>query len=430
MKFAIVNGIKYLTDAKNVFFKDAEGEKVEVTDEQAATLEETTTPTEVAPAATDADAKIDNESVEELKSFISKLAGKEAKDAVKALDLVGGFSTVSRKAFADALADKMEVKSSLDLTKIKSGFAEVKSAGGKSFEFEVKTLSELSSLTGRVIEDDRDTEITRAPQRELLIESISNTGGTNSNKITWVEVTGETGAPATTAELAIFAEKDYTYSVFETPVLKVTVMSKHSTEILEDMPALVAAVKDMLKEDLDLKVDEKLFSGAGTVGEFNGVFTQAPAFAAGTIVVANPNRIDVLRAAGAQIAVAGKRRFQPTDIILNPVDAALMDMTKDTTGAYVMPPFTTAERTIVKGVRIVENPLMPAGSFLVGDFRRFKIRSKRGYSVQVATENGTDFEKDILTIRASRRLASYIRTNDNGAFVKGTFAAAITDLTS
>ena len=119
MKFAIVNGIKYLTDAKGVFFKDAEGEKVEVTDEQAATLEETTTPTEAAPVATDADAKIDNESVEELKSFISKLAGKEAKDAVKALNLVDGFSAVSRKAFAEALADKMEVKSSLDLTKIK-----------------------------------------------------------------------------------------------------------------------------------------------------------------------------------------------------------------------------------------------------------------------------------------------------------------------
>ena len=432
MKYKIVGGKKYLVTSAGVFFKDVDGNNIEVTEEQAVSLEEVKEG-EATPADAPADANIDNDAVVEMKNYIATLAGKEAKEAVKALNLIDGFSSASRKAFAEAFADGMKAsnkKDALNVESIKKDFASVKSTAGRSMEFEVKSLSELNSLTGLVIETDRDPEITRTPQREVLIEAISNTGGTTSNKVTWVEVLTETGAPATTAELANFAEKDYTFGVYETPVLKVTVMTKHSIEILEDMPALVAMVKEMITEDLNLKVDEKLFNGAGTAGEFNGVYTQAPAFSAGTMVVVSPNRIDVLRAACTQIAVAGKKRFLATDIILNPIDAALMDMTKDANGAYVMPPFTTADRTVIKGVRIVENVLMPVGNFLAGDFRKHKVRTRRGVTVQVATENGTDFEKDILTIRASKRLANYIRTNENGAFVKGVFATAITDLTS
>jgi HK97 family phage major capsid protein len=428
MKYKIINGIKCLCDSRGVIMKDAEGADVVVTDEQATKLEEHV---DGAPAGAD-EPKVDEEAVEELKAFFAGMATKEAKDAVKALDLIGGFSKASRKAFSDAFSAEMKAseKGALDVDAIKKGFASVKSAGGKSFEFEVKSLSELSSLTGAVIEPERDPSIIRSPQRKVLIEDLADTGGMSSNKVTWVEVLGESGAPAMTAELATFAEKDYTFAVYEASALKVTVMSKHSTEILEDMPQLVSAVKSMLAEDLNLKVDSELYSGAGTAGLFNGIYTQATAFSAGTLVVALPNKLDVLRSALVQVATAGKGNYQPNAIMLNPIDAGLLDMTKDTNGAYVMPPFTTADRTVIKGVQIIESTLVTAGTFLVGDFRKLHIRNKRGLSIQVATENGTDFEKDILTIRASRRLASYVKTNDSGAFVKGTFSTAITDLTS
>lgn len=425
MKYKIINGIKVLCDSKGVVMKDADGADVVVTDEQAEKLEE----------VKDGDAPetgVDEEAVEELKAFFAGMATKEAKEAVKALDLVGGFSKATQvefaKAFKGALEDKN--KGGLDVDAIKNGFKSVKGSASKSFEFEVKSLSELSSLTGAVIEPERDPSIIRAPQRRVLIEQLADTSPMNSQKATWVEVLTETGAPATTAELATFAEKDYTFGVYEATALKVTVMSKHSTEILEDMPQLVSAVKAMIAEDLDLKVDSELFSGAGTAGNFNGIYTQATAFSAGTLVVPTPNKIDVLRSALVQVATAGKGNYSPNAILLNPIDAGLLDMTKDTNGAYVMPPFTTADRTSIKSVPIIESTLVTAGTFLVGDFRKLHVRNRRGLSIQVATENGTDFEKDILTIRASRRLASYVKTNDSGAFVKGTFSTAITDLTS
>lgn len=430
MKYKIVNGVKYLSDAKGVLFKDAEGANVPVTEEQAVALEEAKDVVVGADAGAGA-GNTDTEAVEDLKKYISTLATKEATNAVKALELVSSFSTASKKAFAEAFASEMaKEKSTLDIDGIKKGFKEVRTTPSKAFEFEVKSLSELSSLTGEVVRSERDTDIIRAPQRQVLIQDLANTSTISSNKASWVEVLTESGNPATTAELATFPEKDYTFGVYSADVIKIAVMTKHSTEILEDMPQLVAAVKTMLSEDLDLKVDLELFSGTGTGGNLNGIYTQATAFAAGALVVASPNRIDVLRAALVQVATAGKGKFQPTAIILNPIDAGLLDMTKDTTGNYVMPPFTSADRASVKGVRVIESTLMTAGNFLVGDFRKLNVRNRRGASIQVATENGTDFEKDILTVRASRRLASFIKTNEAGAFVKGTFTTAITDLTS
>lgn len=426
MKYKIVNGIKYLVDSKGVIIKDAEGADVVVPEAQATGMTEH-------KEGEEAETELGDENVKALTAYIKTLATAEAKEAVKALDIIGGFSVEARKGFAEAFKAEMEkgAEAGLDVVAIKAGFKAVKSAVGKSFEFEAKSLSELSSLTGTVIAPDRtDTSIIRAPLRTVLIEDLADSANTDSNKVTWVEVLTESGAPATTAELATYAEKDYTFGVYSADVLKVTVMSKHSIEILEDMPALVASVKEMITEDLNLKVDEKLYSGAGTAGEFNGIYTQATAFSAGALIVPSPNKIDVLRSALVQVATAGKGRFQPTGIMLNPIDAGLLDMTKDANGAYVMPPFTSADRTVIKGVKVIENTLVTAGTFLVGDFRRLKVRNKRGISVQVATENGTDFEKDIMTIRASRRLASYVKTNEAGAFVKGTFSTAITDLTS
>lgn len=423
MKYKTINGIKYLVDTTGAIMKDAQGADVVVDEATAGSM------TEFVAEETN----INNEDVATLKAYIKTLATEEATEAVKALKLGKDFSIEVQKAMAEVLVSAgKEVTTDMNakMKTLTDGLGKVKSKAGASFEFDVKSLSELSSLTGEVIVPERDTDITRTSVRESLLETMADSGGTSSNKVTWTEVLTETGAPATTAELATFAEKDYTFGIYSAPVLKVTVMSKHSTEILEDMPELVNAVRAMVQEDLNLKVEDKLYSGAGGA-DFTGVRTNAVAFAAGTIVIgATANNFDVLRVALQQIEVVGKGKFKPNMILMNPVDVAKMELTKDTTGNYVMPPFTTSERTTIKGVRIVPTTLVTAGDFLVGDFTKLHIRNKRGFNIQVATENGTDFEKDILTIRASRRLAVYMRVNEYGAFVKGTFATAITDLTS
>jgi len=129
-----------------------------------------------------------------------------------------------------------------------------------------------------------------------------------------------------------------------------------------------------------------------------------------------------------EIVVAGKGKFRATEIVLSPVDATALDLEKGTDGHYIMPPFASADRSVIKGVSVMENTGITSGTFLVGDFTKLHVANRRGLSLQVATENQDDFEKDMITMRLSRRLASYIRTNEIGAFVQGDFASAITAL--
>lgn len=414
--FKIVDGVKYLVDAKGAFIKNDKGENIVAPDET--------------PEFEDGE-DVDEEVTDELKSFVEKTAKAHAAEAVKALDMQGTFSKEARKAFADALAATKPKEKGLDGEAVKKGFAALKNGTSKSFEFQFKALSELNSIDDETILEDRQTEITRDPVNTPFIEELATSGTTASNRITWVEVLTETGTPATTAELAKFPEKDYTFGVVSADVYKVAVMSKASNEILEDAPQLVSFVRNALVEDLQIEFDKLLLSGDG-VNKFTGILTTAPEFTggalAGTIEAGTANKFDVLRAAIYEIKAAGKGKFLPTAICLNSADAAELDLEKGEDGHYIMPPFTTSDRTTIKGVRVIENEMITAGTFLVGDFRKLNVANRRGLALQVSTENVDDFEKDMITMRLSRRAASYVRTNHVGAFITGTFADAITAL--
>ena len=142
----------------------------------------------------------------------------------------------------------------------------------------------------------------------------------------------------------------------------------------------------------------------------------------GTKRVANANLYDVIRVALTKISVAGKGQYMANYVILNPQDADELDLTKDSQGQYVLPPFRSADGTTIKGARVIENTGITAGTFLVGDFRKLHIGTKGGVEIEMTNADGTDFVKDILTVKLRRRVASYVRINDNGAFQTGTIA--------
>lgn len=426
MKYKMINGKKYLVDTMGNLIKGADGENVEAP--------ESVTEEHVDAPDNDDDDATDDEDMKELKALVRKTAGANAKEFIKSLDMGGEFASEMRKAYAEAIAGKTTEQKALDVEAISKGFKSATKAIGHSYEVEVKTLSELNSLTGEVIEEDRRPEIDALVKRNIFLEEIANVSNTASNKVTWVEVLAETGSPATTAELAKFPEKNYTFKVASAEVYKVAVMGKASNEILEDGPQLVAFMQNELLGDLKIKFEDELLSGDG-VDKFNGIFNVAPAFETGGpfedfFPAGKSNRLDVLRIAASQITTAGKgkKRYVPNAIFMSPTDATTLDLIKGDDDHYVLAPFTNNERTQVKGITIIENPAIPEGSFLMGDFTKMHIANRRGYSVQVATENVDDFEKDMISVRLSRRAAMYVKTNDNGAFVYGDFGNAKVDI--
>jgi HK97 family phage major capsid protein len=430
--FKLINGKKFYCDEKGVLTQK-DGADVEVTADD-------TTAVDVESGVDEA-TKMLSEAMRKAMAAGDAAAVAQIEKATEAVEKF--FDAVTAKASGNTskIAQATEVKASFDVEAVTKGLKEVASKSGSTLMFEINTKADLdylakstgkTQLTGDVILPDLDPALTRNPIREVFIEQIADTAETTSDNVSWVEVVTETGAPASTAELATMPEKDFTFQEFKKPVQKITVTNKHSVELLNDGPALVAAIKGFLAEDVNIVTDTQLLSGNGTAPQLQGVLGVATDLNTliGAQLLVGATHFDVLRIARTKISTTGKGKFKATHIVLNPADVETMDLQKDTTGNYILPPFYSADGMRIVGAQIIENTAITAGTFLIGDFRKLHVRRKGGVEVEITNADGTDFVKDIITVKIRRRLASYVRANDNGAFLTGTFATIKTNLAS
>jgi HK97 family phage major capsid protein len=417
-KFIKIAGKSFYCDEKGNLTKDVDGsfeekpdtdtEAVEVSGDEA--TEEVAKALEIAKKAILAKAEAGlGESQMKALNAIEKLFEGISKSAEKHTKVGAGAKTVS-----------------YNVDDVKKGLSDLKANMRKTFSFEIKSVSELDSLTDDVIAPQIVPEITRDPVRTVFMESICDvTPNMTSESLSYVECVSESGAPLPTAELAQIPEKDFKFQEFKAHLKKITVMNKHSVEILADAPQLVNAIKGWLNEDINIVTDSQLLSGNGVGDNLPGVFHIASVLdgtAVGTKRVAFANLADVLRVAITKVTVAGKGKFSANYAMLNPEDADELDLTKTEDGQYILPPFKSADGSMIKGARIIENIGIPVGTFLVGDFRKFHVGTKGGIEIEMTNSDGTDFGKDILSVKLRRRMAAYVRQNDDGAFWTGNIA--------
>lgn len=432
-KFRIIAGKKFYCDEKGFLTKDEEGNFEEVP--------ETDTEAEEVDVEDAGDADVEKMLKEARQAILAK-ANKELAEsqlsATEAVDkMLKGIADSAKKY--TKVADEVKGKASFDVEKVQKGIEALAQRQRNTFSFTIKSKADLAylskatsegdSLTGDVIEGDRNPELTRDPVRQVFIESIADVvPNMTSDHLSYVEVVTESGAPVRTDELAYIPQKDFEFQEFKAPLKKIAVMNKHSVEILQDAPQLVAAIKGWLQEDVNIETDNQLLNGTGVGENLSGVFTVASVLDAtevGTKRVQDANLMDVIRVAITKIAVYGKGKYTATHVLLNPDDADALDLTKSADGHYILPPFKSADGTTIKGARIIENVGIPAGEFLVGDFRKLHIGTKGGVEIEMTNSDGDDFSKDILSVKLRRRVASYVRQNDSGAFWTGTIADVI-----
>ena len=427
-KYITIAGKKFYCDEKANLEKDADGNFVEV-------AENDTTAEEV--SSDDATTEVAKMLEKARQSVLAKSDKDLTENKVKAIEAIDGLF----KGIADAAKKNTKIttgdenKASFDVDEVNKGIADLASHQRSSFSFTIKSRKDLAfltkstakdDLTGDVIQPDLVSEITRAPARQIFMESIADVNSNmTSDSLAYVECVTQTGAPASTAELATMPEKDFAFQEFKAPLKKITVTNKHSVEILNDASQLVNAIKGWLNEDINIETDQQLLTGNGTGANLQGVVGVASilnAASIGTKRVVRANLADVIRLALTKVAVSGKGKFQANYVLLNPVDADQLDLDKDVSGQYVLPPFRSMDGTMIKGARIIENVGITADTFLVGDFRKLHVGTKGGVEIEMTNSDGTDFVKDILTVKLRRRMAAYVRQNDSGAFWTGTIS--------
>jgi HK97 family phage major capsid protein len=311
-------------------------------------------------------------------------------------------------------------------------FLESKVSRGRA-SVEVKAI--ISSLTtdaagsaGDLIVPDRLPGIIVPGQRRLTVRDLLTPGRTASTSVQYVKETGFTNAAATVAETtgALKPQSDIKFDIATTSVTTIAHWVLATRQILDDVPMLQSYIDGRLRYGLALVEENQLLNGGGTGTDLHGIYTQASAFAAPITIPATVTKIDVLRLAMLQAALA---ELPTTGAVMHPTDWASIELLKETSGAYLIGnPQGTLSPTLW-GIPIVTTQAIAQDKFLTGAFRLgAQIFDRWDARVEISTEDDQNFRKNLVTILAEERLGLAVYRPE--AFIKGDFSDAATAATA
>lgn len=329
--------------------------------------------------------------------------------------------TAEAKAQADdALTKLNETKSQLqDLAQKMSrrqndGDPEVKS-GGREFvesaEYKSAVDSEFKGIYRRELKNTIGTTeaagniqstnlgLILPNQQRLTIRDLLAGGKMGGNTLEYVQEAGFTNNAGVVVEGESKPESAITFEDKDAKAVVIAHWLKVTTQMLSDAPALESYINNRLRHGLDIKLENQILKGDGTSGNMEGLLTQATAYAppAG---VTGANMFDVLRYAMLQVVLADD---YANGHVLNPIDWAIMETTKDENGRYLIGDPQSKAVPTLWGLPVVQTQAMDAGSFLTGAFNTAAQYFERwGAAVQIGLQND-DFTKNKRTILAETR---------------------------
>lgn len=278
--------------------------------------------------------------------------------------------------------------------------------------------SNTSSSTSLVVAT-RVPGVITPPERKMTIRDLIAPGQTNSGMIEYVQETGFTNNAAVVTEGSTKPTSDITFELKTAPVRTIATLFKASRQILDDAPALRSYIDARARYGLRYVEESELLSGDGTGAHIKGLIPSATAFNA-AFVPTNQQRIDTIRLAILQVALS---EFPANGIILNPTDWAQIQLLKDGDQRYIIGNPQDGNTPRLWNLPVVETQAMTATEFLVGAFDlAAQIFDRMDVEILLSTENSTDFEKNMVTLRAEERLAMAVYRPE--ALIYGDFDTA------
>lgn len=260
-------------------------------------------------------------------------------------------------------------------------------------------------------------------REERYLQSVS-VGTINGARALWIEETDEQGTPIFIAEGASKVQLSSLWVEKTSPVQKIAVYGKVTTELMADLPQLMSYIQSSLMKRLSVKLETELFTGLGTGNTISGAKTLATTFSAGAnaLAIDNANEFDVLDALALQVEVANG---MANAVYINPSTWAKMKGLKDTTGRPIWKDYIDPTTGIVNyaGMNIFTSTAITAGEFVGGDMEVLHVLYRDNLTIQIGLD-GNDFTNNVKTIIAEQRLVQFASANDTPCLVKGVFSTA------
>lgn len=272
-----------------------------------------------------------------------------------------------------------------------------------------------------------DTQLGVTPRAESVIRRYASVAPTQSRSLVYADYVSKEGDAAWVPEGGLKPLMDAKLEEKTVTAGKVAIVAKFTEETLADFPAFVAEVQNEMVNKIGIKEEDGILNGSGTGGEIKGVAADMPAFALDGLEVEKGNEFDAIVAAYTQVVATSEMNYRPNLVLLNPVDYAKMQLTKDANGSYLRPFQYNGE--LVPGMRVESTNRVDQGEFILGDFGYINIRDLQNVTITFGWEND-DFRKNIVTCIAEKRLMAYLKSQYKTAFVKDTFANVKTAITA
>jgi HK97 family phage major capsid protein len=257
------------------------------------------------------------------------------------------------------------------------------------------------------------------PRRRLGIRDLLSQGQTTSNAIRYVQQTGRDVAAGVQTESFAKREAAITFELKTANVATIAVWIPASKQILDDAPALMATIDSELRYGVAYAEEAQILGGDGLGENLRGLITAATPFNA-LFVPSAQQRLDVILLAQAQLEAVD---FEATGVVMNPVDWAKIRSTKDGEDRYIAGgPLTGAPRQLWD-LPVVTSNSLDQDEFLVADFKRAAlVLDRQEIMVEISTEHSDFFTRNLVAIRAEKRLGLIIQ--QPGAVIHGEFSTA------
>jgi HK97 family phage major capsid protein len=267
-----------------------------------------------------------------------------------------------------------------------------------------------NTLTGSdtTVAPDRKPGIVSGAAQPLTLETLLPSTPTSSNAIEFTKEASFTNAAAEAAEGAAKAESALTWTLVNMPVSTVAHWIKISRQLSLDAPALASYVNARMVYGVNRRVETQLAVGNGTSPNINGMFN-AGNFTAhgyadaalGTIL----KKFVLIRKIMADLVIAG---YAPDAILLNPADFAQMEVDQIQAGTSNVVRFNinAAGQQTLFGLPVYQSVGVTADNVAVGAFAQaYMVYNREGVVVDLSESDSDNFTKNLITVRAERRLA-------------------------
>ena len=285
----------------------------------------------------------------------------------------------------------------------------------------VITESGLGYQTTGVMPIERIPGIVPEARQVLTVRDVLASSPTSMAVVDFVRVSTPMSIASPVPEGSTKPENQLVLTALSEKVRTLATWIPATKQVLDDLQELSSFIGGSLAYAVNLEEELQLLSGDGTGENLHGLIPQASAFVA-TGLPTGYTRIDVIGAAIAQITTA--KELPPTFAVVNTADYWLMRLAKDTLGRYIMGDPQSVVTPSLFGLMVIPTTSIAKGTFLVGsgNSAASEIRDRMELVIEVSTEHQDFFIKNLVAVRAEKRLALVVKRP--ASYVTGSFTGA------